>query len=306
MLLDKLYSFLHKSSLYGASAYCIARSNRVIEVMFLNKVIVNIRALAMPLEQVVDLLRTGDFKNVNVIPKETSLESINHTMVEKIFPLAADHLFDPSYMSIPYVVRMLDIMEHIAGKTVGGGIDPAFAVMAETLGQRCPGFSFAQDSILQRLGRFENMLGTPLPAFQKQSAPAEGHQMLSWTLGRAVSNDPLMQAFMRYFLFWGESSAAFSKVFIREDKGSDHHQGMASISPQGEFIGYGAINLYKGLNKAGNLKLEEKTIRYIAPEARLVSSGQDKESMQVELMVGSGDMRSMGIRNGETIACLLE
>lgn len=307
MLLDTIYTTVHTSSLYNASAYCITRSNRVLELTLLNKVIVNIKALAMPQEQVFELCQTGDFKNVNVIPKDARLESVNSAIVEKFFPLASDRLFDPAYLSISYVVRMLDILEYITKNKTVQQIGPAFNAMTSLLGQKCPGLSLNKDALLQRIDSFEKTVGVPLPALQKRPLPAESHQLLSWALARSVSNDPIMQAFIRYYVFWGEVSPAFSKVLVRKNKNVDQHPGIANIVPQKDFAEWQEVNLYKGLNKIGRLRLsEEKKTSYIAPEARLASSGQDRSSGRAELMVSTGDLQRMGLRDGENIVCLFE
>ena len=309
MLLEKLYTAVHKSGTYNASAYCITRSNRVIEITLFNKVVVNIRALAMTEEEVLQLFQTGDFKDINIVSKETRGESIDDKIIEKFLPLAANYLFDPDYVSIFFVARMLDIMEYISRNKNGSEAGPAFSLMAKTLAERCPGFTMVKDTLLQRFDDFEKVTGSALLSLNKQPVPSNSHQLLSWALNRTASNDALMAAFIRYFLFWGELCTGFSRVAIREDKSPDHKPGTAGISLQKEFSQYQGVRLYRGLIKTGQLQLvEEKKGSYMSPEARLASSVQDKDTdkERVELIVNTGDLQSMGLRNGENIVCLFE
>jgi len=308
MLLETIYSKLHNNGMYHASAFCVTRTHRVMEMTFFNKAIVNVKALGMTEEQVIKLFQTGDFKDVNIMPKETRLESVNDKIVEKLFPLAADYLFDPAYLTVSYVVRMLDIIEYISRNKSGPETVPAFSIMAKTLAERYPGFTMAKDILLRRFDYFEKVTGIALLSLNKQPVPSNDNQLLSWAFSRTATNDALMRTFVRYFLFWGELCPAFSRVIIREDKSFDHKPGTAGIVRKNELAQYQRVHLYKGLAKTGEFQLiEKKKGSYMSPEAaRPALSVEDAHKGLLELLVSSSDLHSSGLRHGENIVCLFE
>lgn len=304
MLLEDLYTKVHKNGIYNGSAFCVTTTHRVLEIMLFNKVIVNIKALAMTPEQVVDLFQTGTFKDINIVPKEVAVPMISERMFTKLFPLSANYLFDPNWISIAYVVRMLDIMDLLAKSSTGPG--PSYTMIRNTVSEKCPGLSFAKETLLERIDAFEQITGISLQA-RKDPLPLKEHQILSWALTRTASKDRLMQSFVRYCVFWGETSPSFSKALIREDKGADRKPGTAGVSMQDGAAQYRYATLYRGLDKVTRLELvEEKKGSYMSPEARLASFGNEKQNGALELSIASQELSSLGIRNCENLACLIE
>lgn len=279
----------------------------MLEILIFNKVIVNSKALGLTQEQVLDLCQAGDFKNINVVPQDTRLESVNSTIIEKFFPLAADFIFDPHYLNIPFLARMLDIMAYIAWSKTDQQISPAFSSMTEILASKCPGLSLNNEVLQQRIDAFEKNPGITLPSLQKQLVPSEAHALLSWTLARTVvPHDPDLQAFIRHCLFWGEFNPAFSRCFIREDKTFDRKPGTASISLKKGFPRFRSVRLYKGLDKIAQLQLvEEKQGSYMSPEARALPATDAQKDLP-QLLIGTGDLQSRGLHHSESIVCLFE
>jgi hypothetical protein len=303
--LESIYNELHKNKASDGMVFAVTDNNNLVEFHFLSNVIVKLRARRIAIEELQCQLQNSGFSRTNYYGSVIKADEIEPEIIRRFFPVSAGYILKKTEDNLPERIQLLRLIARI-GRSVKSGTSLC-DMMAEEITKHCPAFSLRRQDLQKRLDEFAEIFSFRIPSLNSQSVPEGISSILEWVFNRPIANESAMESAILNYLFFGSASPRIYSATVCVMNSGEAEAGVARINGSIEAGQFGAVNIYRGADLLGELRVKRFSPAepaMFSVDARLISSMSSRRmnsSADIEIEVSRKDMSDFHLRMGDSV-----
>lgn len=286
--ISKIYDELERAHFANGTMYSIGADNHVVELMMYAGFIINAKCRGRTLDETIDHLKVGDFKQVKLTEGEVRLESIHSTTLLKLAPLCAADALKPSSMNPQRMALIISLIAHLDASEEADGLQAAL-MLTSYIEQFYATFSLDRTAIQKRitsLGAEHNII---IPSLHQDMVPLEAKRIPGWIMS-VLSKVPSrrLRSFAQYYVLFGESPQKMLGILAKKDTSLGAKPGFIKLSKAlyAPYSNSETVTLFGNLRNAGDYGI--------------IWHSENKR----ELLITKADFERSGLGQSDTVVVL--
>jgi hypothetical protein len=287
---NDVFSMLREKNFESGTVFIVSRANFAVKLQVYHGVIITAGSLHMSLDQIEDILASGDVKQMSFAPSVVLPGAAQPAVIVRTFPASDAYAPGPD-RSVPS--RLLQIVRLMPGlmraDTNQGRM--AFDVMRRHLSRLYPGFLTDIPAIKTRINRLNEEFGVPANALERTPMPSDLHAIPEWVFRNfdVFAENPMKEVAL-YFIIFGEIVKKTIMTTTERSTSLGAKEGHAKLSKVAYAEGKdsGSISIYNGIVQLGKMKID-----------------WDRNDKKTVIMT-KADLDRLGLQSGDKLNLILE
>lgn len=252
-----IYDELARARFANGMMYLIGEDNHVVELVMHAGLMTNAKCRGRNLDETIEHLKTGNFKQARLTPGETKPGMIHPETLLKLLPLCAPDALNPSAMEPERMVLIISLIAQFDASENENELQAARRLIAY-IEQFYPTFSFDRAAIQKRIAGLRTDHNIAVPNLHEETVPQEAKRIPGWIMG-ALAKVPSrrLKSFLQYYLLFGESPQKMLGIQAKKDTSLGAKQGYIKLSrvlyPQ--YSNRTMVTLFGNLSNAGDYNI---------------------------------------------------
>lgn len=253
----KIYDELARADFVDGTMYVISADNHIVELMMYAGFIVSAKCRGRGLDEIVELLKTGDFKQVRLTPGEVKLGTVSAEAIKKLAGFCAADALKPASMEPERMVRIISLISHLDVSEAEGSLQAA-AELTSFIERFYPTFSFDRAAIQKRIVSLSAEHNVNISGLHQDVVPDDAKRIPGWIVTVLEKVPSLrLRGFAQYYLLFGESPQKMLGLTAKKDTSLGAKPGSVKLSktqyPQ--YTKSNAVTLFCNLQNAGDYNI---------------------------------------------------
>lgn len=253
----RIYDELARAGFADGTMYVISGDNHIVELVMYAGFIVSVKCRGRGIDQIVELLKAGDFKQVRLTPGDVRLEAVNPDAVRRLAGFCAADALKPATMEPERMVRIISLISYLDVSTAKGSA-PAAAELTSFIERFYPTFSFDRAAIQKRIVGLSAELSVMIPGLHQDVVPDDAKRIPAWIV-TVLEKIPSvrLRGFVQYYLLFGESPQKMLGLTAKKDTSLGAKPGSVKLSKT-QYPAYtksSVVTLFCNLQNAGDFNI---------------------------------------------------